>query len=901
MVYVPGSGNVLLERERHIRSLTKQLDDRETYLAWLQPEFEEKATWANKLNAELAELQFQYAELQFQYARLQAENTVHARELRELGALWTKATRGKRTFVFCLLAPLDWAVGATLVASELVARVLRRISKRQAPLVAPSDRARCSIVIVTWEGKDLLSESLPALLKAVRLHGGEHEIVVVDNGSTDGTEEYLRNHFPEVRVVRSEHNEYFGGGNNLGVREAKNDIVVLLNNDMIVHDDFLTPLLKGFRTPDVFAVASQVFLADPQKPREETGKTRATFIGCDLDWKHDSISPSDEEQEYVPVFWGHGGAVALDRQKFLWLGGFDRLYDPFYVEDADLSYQAWKVGWRCLLAVSSKVIHKHRSSTQRFGAQFIAQIVRRNHELFIWKAFGDLSKLRKHFLRAYRRRIRQAGVPGVGIRLELRAFLGAVERLPAVLSRRLRLARWVVRTDQEILDITNAGGGTSSDEEDAAGAQSLPAWPDRIPGQRRILMVCAYLPCLGVHSGGNTMFNLIRTLSKRHRLTVLSFYEQESEREFVPMLSQYCERLELVYRSQTLDAPNRFGLKPPEIVYEFYHKRMQRLVAEYLRKERFDLMQCEFVQTGHFANVDPKIPAVLTNHELLSLSYLNSLKNAPWLSCRKIRALVSWMRMLNYEEKLLRRFAAVVVLTRPEREFLARYAPTVKVHDHPTGVDCDFFFPTEDPPAKRSVLFVGNFRHAPNVGGMIWFLEKVWPRVRGSCREAQLCVVGGNPPASIQQWHGRDGITVTGWVEDVRPYLQNAAVFVSPVFEGVGLRGKVLEAWAMKKAVVGTRLSFEALSAIDAQTCFFADDPATFAARVGELLEKEDLASRMGNAARRLVKDSFSWDAFGAVYDGIYSEILESRDRSPISLHSPVLKQEISQHEQRSG
>jgi glycosyltransferase involved in cell wall biosynthesis len=391
------------------------------------------------------------------------------------------------------------------------------------------------------------------------------------------------------------------------------------------------------------------------------------------------------------------------------------------------------------------------------------------------------------------------------------------------------------------------------------------------------------------------MFNLIRTLSKRHRLTVLSFYEKESEHEFVPMLSRYCERLELVYRGQSLDAPNALGLKPPEIVYEFYNKRMQRLVAQHLQRGLFDVLQCEFLQTGHFANVDPNIPAVLTNHELLSLSYLNSLKNTPWTSpLRKSKAMIAWMRMLNYEEKLSRRFAAVVVLTRPEREFLSRYAPTVKVYDHPTGVDCGFFSPTEDPPEQGSVLFVGNFRHSPNVGGMMWFLQKVWPGIRFSYPGARLHIVGGNPPVSIQEANGREGITVTGWVEDVRPYLQKAAVFVAPVFEGVGLRGKVLEAWAVKKAVVGTRLSFEALSASDGENCFLADEPELFARRVCKLLENPDLAMQMGEAARQLVVDSFSWDAFGEVYDKIYSEILEARRGSRLSSHSPVLKQEIS-------
>jgi len=182
---------------------------------------------------------------------------------------------------------------------------------------------------------------------------------------------------------------------------------------------------------------------------------------------------------------------------------------------------------------------------------------------------------------------------------------------------------------------------------------------------RKVLMVCAYLPCLGVHSGGNTMFNLIRALSKRHQLTVLSFYETESDLEYIPMLTPYCEQLEVIHRGQSFDVPNPFGLKPPEIIHAFHHKGMHRLVENYLRTNEFDLIQCEFLQTAHYASVDPDIPAVLTNHELLSLSYFNAYRTLPWSSIRKFDALFSWMRMLNYEEQILGRFSAVVVLTRP--------------------------------------------------------------------------------------------------------------------------------------------------------------------------------------------------------------------------------------------
>ena len=970
------------------------------YLSRLQPEFDEKAAWADTLNAELSQ---------------------RVQEIQELRALWAKATRWKRAFIFGLLAPFDWAVGATFVAAELVARVLRRISKRRAPLVAPANPARCSIVIVTWEGRDLLAESLPALVRAVKFQGGDHEIIVVDNGSTDGTEEYLSNHFPQVRVVRSPVNEYFAGGNNLGVAAAKNDILVLLNNDMIVHEDFLAPLLAGFRSPDVFAVASQVFLADPSKRREETGKARASFNGCDLDWRHETVLPSDEEQQYVPVFWGHGGAVAVDRHKFLWLGGFDRLYDPFYVEDADLSYCAWKVGWQCLMTPQSKVIHKHRSSTSRFGKQFISQIVRRNQYLFLWKNFSDFGKLMAHFVRTPRALIRRAGTPGIGIRVEMLAFLGAVERLPAVLRRKLRLARCVVRSDQEILEVTNTppdatiksnhidfaqgpfsdqlgsgwhdlemgdgrpyrwmtkqasvfllapqgeaellvqgyvpslssyeGSGVSLNVR-CCGQQKhfnmkeggfefrwpvrdLPArlpvevelWVNRslssrtdqrklgialhsiglvkhsdsvskrrgrphssisINGarfdeagnsqQRRILMICAYLPCLGTHGGGNMMFNLIRHLSKSHRLTVLSFYEEESEISHVPQLAAYCERVEVLYRGQSFHTSNLFGLKPPEIVREFYHEGMDRLVKSYLATQHFDLMQCEYLQTAHFANIEPSIPIVLTNHEVLSLSRINHFKHLS-LTAGKLKALISAMRMLNYEEKILRRFSAVVVLTQAEADFLARYAPSAQVRCHAMGVDCDFFSPGSERTDSGSVVFVGSFRHLPNANGAMWLLGHVWPRVVERYPSAHLYLVGNHPTPGMLQRHGKDNVTVTGWVDDVRPYLQRASVVVAPVFEGAGMRTKVLEAWAMAKAVVGTPLAFEGLTGKDGEYSFIAEDIDGFVQRILDLLRDENLASAIGRRARDLATSSFSWEAFATFYANMYDQIMGSNDQ----------------------
>ena len=1027
ILFTSSSANVLLERERHIRSLVNELTERNSYLARLQPEFEEKARWANDLNDEVTRQKTVILQLREQTESLAAQ-------VETLTSLLSKTTRRKRLLVFSALAPLSLVIGCAVIGTEMAGRLARSLKKHPAPLIGPKDTERCSIVIPSWNGKALLAESLPPLKRALQLHGREHEIILVDNGSTDGTGEYVREHFPEVRVVRSEQNLFFGGGTNLGVEAATREIVVLLNNDMLVGEDFLAPLLSGFASPDVFAVASQVFHADPRKKREETGKTRARFNGWDLDWSHDPILPCDVKTKYVAVFWGHGGAVALDRQKFLWLGGFDPRFDPFYVEDADVSYRAWKVGWQCLLAVDSKVVHKHRGTiAPRFSPSFINQIIRRNQYFFIWKNFGDITKLLKHFVTLPRRQMRRAGIPGAGTRLEAKAFLGAAKRLRSTLAAKFQLSRSVTRTDDEILRLTNtpalenivasdldfvlgdfegqlgegwqmretvngqsfrwmskhacaflrapaeiaqfyvrgwvSGSGYSgrarvvlsvnchgdrrrfklregpfeerwtvsnlqpgdavevrlsvdrvlsapSDHRilglminrvalSAGRLISRPFHNELLPtvsisnpppteqpainGQRRVLMVCAYLPCLGLHGGGDTMFNLIRTLSKRHRLTVLSFYEDQSDLKRIEQLAPYCEQLEAIYRGQTPDAPNPFGLKPPEIVYEFYHRQMKQLVEDFLRIGHFDLLQCEYLQTAHYALMDPAIPAILSEHEVLSLAYLNRYRNFRWRSSQKFKALLSWMRMLNYEEKMLRRFARIAVRTRPEREFLAKYAPRERVHDHPTGVDSEFFCPTGETAEDGTIVFVGNFKHAPNLRGIMWFLRDAWTKIRTRYPKAKLNIVGANPSTELLEFHGQVGVTVTGWVEDVRPFLRQASVFVAPIFDGVGLRTKVLEAWAMGKPVVGTQLAFAGLTDIDGTVCLMAEKTEEFVTRICLLLENTELAKKMGTQARQLVLSDFSWDAFGQFYESLYAQILEPKAESGrMACPSPV-------------
>jgi len=320
----------------------------------------------------------------------------------------------------------------------------------QIPLLCEEGNVVATIVILNFDGKHLLAECLPAVIEAVKYAGGKHEVLVVDNGSADGSVQFVQDNFPEVGILALDRNYGFTGGNNHAANRIDTDIIVFLNNDMVVDRGFLQPLLDPFSDPSVFAVTSQIFFSDQTRRREETGKTRARFGRGFFYFWHDAIGPEDENLETLPVLWAGGGSCAIDRRKFLAIGGFDPLYHPFYFEDTDVSYQAWKRGWKCLLAPASRVIHKHRATTKaKFSNRFVELMVRKNQYLFTWKNVTDSAMIFQHLRNLPR--IHARGMVQYGPLFEAHAFVRAVQQLPQALAKRLSNLSCYAIPDREVL------------------------------------------------------------------------------------------------------------------------------------------------------------------------------------------------------------------------------------------------------------------------------------------------------------------------------------------------------------------------------------------------------------------------------------------------------------------
>lgn len=720
-----------------------------------------------------------------------------------------------------------------------------------------------SIIILNWNGQGLLAQCLPSVLAACRRVRSQIEVMVVDNGSKDESVATVQRMYPNVRLVELTENRGFGEGNNAGVREAKGDIVVLLNNDMIVDPGFLKPLLEGFKVEqEVFAVGAQIQFQDRKKRREETGKTFAYWDNGTIRYLHQEITPLDEERQYLPIMWGSGGAVAYDRRKFERLGGFRAIYSPAYYEDADLSYRAWKRGWKVLLATRSVVHHKHRAtSDKRFTAVELATLNARNRFLFLWSTISSPRLFRRHLLTVVPRLLKE--LRREGGTAELTGFLRA---LPQFVK-----CRFLVSGERKSY--------RRSDEDLLASNR----WKkDFLVRQKRlqILFVCPYVPCIGVHGGGARMYYLIEGLARTHDCTVLSYMDREEDRVLARPLEKFCERVILILRGQSPAEPDWFHVKPHRPVKEFANPRFKAALEAEVGSGKYDLVQFEYHHTAFLAGPVKRfnVPMIWTHHEVQhrAMQLLLRLRDRAFPSRLALRW--EWMKMLNFELQVGRLFDRIITFTKQDSDALTDYDPSLPVVIHPLGVDAKYFSPRRRVKNKgQSLVFVGYFRHNPNEVGILWFCLKIWPDLKFRFGDLRLMIVGADPSPAVRRLGDNDGITVTGKVKDIRPYLASATAFIAPLISGAGMRGKILEAWALEKPVVATSVATAGLEAVNGENVLLADTPGEFVNRLILLLEDAKLQARIGKNARTTVKRFYSWPALISSHEEIYRTLLSER------------------------
>ncbi len=236
-----------------------------------------------------------------------------------------------------------------------------------------------SVVFINFNGLQLFQEHFASVLDAVRREEPNAEFIVVDNASQDGSAEWLAGNYPEIRLLREEHNRFFAPAANRGIAEAGNNLILLLNPDVHADRPCLGDVLARFAAEErLFALSPR--LIDPRDGSQEKlfcyRRNRGTV---------DLVTPSDFSPEAErPVPYGTGGALFLRRDVFLQLGGFREIYAPFYWDDPDLGLRAWDAGWRTVYFPASRFSHYHSSLVSAWhDKRTIRRIYERNRLLFM--------------------------------------------------------------------------------------------------------------------------------------------------------------------------------------------------------------------------------------------------------------------------------------------------------------------------------------------------------------------------------------------------------------------------------------------------------------------------------------------------------------------------------------
>ena len=318
---------------------------------------------------------------------------------------------------------------------------------------------KVSIVILNWNGKELLRECMPSVVKAALATNETYEIIVVDNGSVDGSVDFLKSKYPKVRIVPLRENVGFVEGSNAGARAANGDIIVFANNDIEMKSDSIKYLIPHFSDNNVFGVSPKLMKFDKKT-------IQAEFIGLEFvlgtvvqTQPNTGMSDKNQFKNPVKTFFASGGASAMDRKKFLQLGGFDEAYSPFYFEEHDLSYRAYKRGWTCIYEPRSIFYHKHRATLGKAFTKEQLQIQElKGRFVFTWSNFSDPVILLKHlaFLPIVFARSAFVSQYRSGRFLDVRAFFAAISMWGDILRKRADNAKHSKLSDREVIELINS-------------------------------------------------------------------------------------------------------------------------------------------------------------------------------------------------------------------------------------------------------------------------------------------------------------------------------------------------------------------------------------------------------------------------------------------------------------
>lgn len=387
------------------------------------------------------------------------------------------------------------------------------------------------------------------------------------------------------------------------------------------------------------------------------------------------------------------------------------------------------------------------------------------------------------------------------------------------------------------------------------------------------------------------MHGLMTQLARRHDLTAVTLVDEEFDlEECRGAMEAYCRKVVLVPNPRGREGLTRRRLQLQSVFSIKTFERMRVMVPAFqqaldgvLRAERFDIVNLEFTFLGYCnlrqAPPGERLPPLVVDSHNIDYDLARQYAGTGGSPGRRLYYAVNWRKLRHEELSTYRHADGVYLCSAADERRLQGELRQVLTAVIPNAADVDYYQPrpTDPAPDGRTVVFFGLLSYAPNVDSVAHFIQDIWPRIVKSYPQARCKIIGGHAPPSLLAL-ARPGIELIGFVPDLRPHLAEAQAVVVPLRFGGGTRLKIVEAMAMGKAIVSTSLGAEGIDARPGRDILIADDPPNFADAVIRLLVEPTLAKDIGQSARRLAVERYSWSRAAQALETFYRGIIKSKN-----------------------
>jgi len=386
----------------------------------------------------------------------------------------------------------------------------------------------------------------------------------------------------------------------------------------------------------------------------------------------------------------------------------------------------------------------------------------------------------------------------------------------------------------------------------------------------KILYVCHRFPFPPKRGGKIRPFNMIKHLSRKNEVTVASLVRSTQEAKEGEGLAKHCAHYEMgMVRNpvQMLRMVARLPTSTPSSMGYFYSPTVARRVRELLAGDRFDLIFVHCSSVAQYVEHVHDIPKILDFGDMDSQKWLEYARYKPFPLSIGYR--VEGMKLERAEKRLAPQFNLCTATTRAEWQTLQDYDTGVASDWFPNGVDSDYFAPTDEPYDPDTIAFVGRMDYYPNQQCMFEFCARILPLVQSKRPGLKLLIVGADPSPAVRRLGALQGVTVTGSVPDVRPYLRRAALMVAPLHIARGTQNKILEAMAMGVPVVASRVAAGGVDASAPEHFLAASTVDEYRVALLRIIEDPAERQRLSIAGRERMLSHHAWERSMQRLDGI--------------------------------